>query len=103
MVNQGTKDSNSSQFFICCDKCPHLKGTNVAFGKVVKGFKIIEDISNLPHAEGTPLKKVVVTNCGELEADPNLWHYKENDGLDQYPPYPEDLETKSEESSEEWV
>lgn len=102
MVNKGTKDSNSSQFFICCDNCPHLKGTNVGFGKVVKGFKIIEEISNLPQADGVPLKKVVVSNCGELEADPKTWHYEENDGLDQYPPYPEDMETSTDERSEEW-
>ncbi|XP_034251034.1 peptidyl-prolyl cis-trans isomerase D-like [Thrips palmi] len=103
MVNKGIKDSNSSQFFICCDKCPHLKGTNVAFGKVEKGFKIIEEISNLPNRDGIPLKKVVVRNCGELEANPETWHYEENDGLDQYPPYPEDLETSPDESSDEWA
>lgn len=103
MVNKGAKDTNSSQFFICCDKCPHLQGTNVAFGKVERGFKIIEEISNLPNREGIPLKKVVVSNCGELDANPKTWHCEENDGLDQYPRYPEDLQISYDESSLEWV
>lgn len=53
MANAGP-NTNSSQFFITTVPCIHLDGTNVAFGKVRRGFGIIKEISELKSDDGRP-------------------------------------------------
>lgn len=41
-------DSASSQFFIMHEDAPHLDGAYAAFGKVVKGMEIVDEIAQTP-------------------------------------------------------
>ena len=43
MANTGP-NTNSSQFFITCDKAPWLNDHHVVFGKVIKGMEVINEI-----------------------------------------------------------
>ncbi|GAA6059689.1 hypothetical protein JCM10212_000076 [Sporobolomyces blumeae] len=67
MANKG-KNTNSSQFFVTLRPCPHLNGKHVVFGKVVKGYEIIQAMSKLPtDPKDRPLQLVTISHCGELE------------------------------------
>ncbi|KAM0789907.1 hypothetical protein ACM66B_006748 [Microbotryomycetes sp. NB124-2] len=67
MANRG-KDTNGSQFFISLRPCPHLKGKHVVFGRVVKGFEIVETISKMSvDDKDRPLQLISISHCGELE------------------------------------
>ena len=44
MARGNDKDSAGSQFFIMLDKSDFLDGKYAAFGKVIDGFDIVEDI-----------------------------------------------------------
>ena len=41
-------DSAGSQFFIMHDKAPHLDGEYAAFGKVIEGMDVVDEIANTP-------------------------------------------------------
>lgn len=45
MANTGHKNTNNSQFFITTAPCSHLDGKNVVFGKVKRGFCVVQTIS----------------------------------------------------------
>ncbi|EIN04910.1 hypothetical protein PUNSTDRAFT_92359 [Punctularia strigosozonata HHB-11173 SS5] len=67
MANKGP-NTNNSQFFITLRPCPHLNGKHVVFGKVIRGYEVVQKIAELPTDEkDRPLTPVVVVNCGELE------------------------------------
>ena len=44
MARTGEPNSASSQFFICHDDAPHLDGDYAAFGYVVEGISVVDDI-----------------------------------------------------------
>ncbi|KAG0324115.1 hypothetical protein BG004_003543 [Podila humilis] len=68
MANKGP-NSGSSQFFITTRPTPHLDGKHVVFGRVVKGYDVIEKVENIATDERNdrPLSIVMISNCGELE------------------------------------
>lgn len=95
MANKGPNTA-SSQFFITTRPTPHLDGKNfnptrkisskekyrsnhitidrnigkhVVFGRVVKGYDVIEKVENTPTDERNdrPLSIAMISNCGELE------------------------------------
>lgn len=96
------KSSNSSQFFICLRDCHHLQDSHVGFGIVRKNLQLLEEIGNLPHNnENEPLKRILIVDSGSLPKNPQNWNFYENDGLDKYPPYPEEFDVPN--SSMNWL
>ena len=56
-------DSAGSQFFIMTRDSPHLAGQYAAFGKVLEGMDVAEDIVNTPrNAQDKPLKPQVMAS-----------------------------------------
>ncbi|CAN6660328.1 peptidyl-prolyl cis-trans isomerase [Trichomonascus vanleenenianus] len=67
MANSGP-NTNGCQFFIACERLPHLDGKHVVFGKVIEGEEIVRKIERVPTGENDrPYPHdVVITNCGEM-------------------------------------
>ena len=67
MANKGP-NTNGSQFFICLAPTPHLNKKHTVFGRIIKGYEIIESIESNPTDPETnkPIKEVKVVNWGEL-------------------------------------
>ncbi len=60
MARSADPDSASSQFFIMHEDAPHLDGEYAAFGKVISGMDIVDDIAentSVSDANGTVEKK----------------------------------------------
>jgi peptidyl-prolyl cis-trans isomerase B (cyclophilin B) len=47
MARSAHKDSASSQFFIFHANAPHLNGQYAAFGKVIEGMDVVDEIANI--------------------------------------------------------
>jgi hypothetical protein len=68
MANAG-KNTNGSQFFVTFAVTPWLDNKHVVFGRVEKGYEICERIERIPaNSDDRPVKRVVITNCGEIKA-----------------------------------
>ena len=46
MARSMMPDSASSQFFICHQAAPHLDGGYAAFGKVIEGIEVVDEIAS---------------------------------------------------------
>ncbi|MCK5806054.1 MAG: peptidylprolyl isomerase, partial [Lentisphaeria bacterium] len=57
MANSG-KDTNGSQFFLCFKATPHLDRKHTVFGKVVKGWDVLETLESLAGAGEKPSETV---------------------------------------------
>ena len=66
MARSGMPDSAGSQFFIMHQDAPHLDGQYAAFGKVVEGIEIVDEIAAVEVDRGDKpvqvqkIKKVIV-------------------------------------------
>lgn len=78
MANRG-KNTNGSQFFITLNKCLHLDGKHVAFGKVVQGMDVVREIARVETEGDKPVKmqRVIIVDCGEG------WGEQKNDSSNQ--------------------
>ena len=67
MANSG-KNSNSSQFFVTFAACPALDGKHVAFGRVVRGLDVLDQVEALAASkDGEPRTAVWISACGLLK------------------------------------
>lgn len=60
MANTGQKNTNNSQFFITTAPCSHLDGKNVVFGKVKKGFCVVQTISTTTSNNDIPINVSII-------------------------------------------
>lgn len=94
MANYGQPNSNNSQFIITSVACDVLNGTNVVCGKVLRGLGIIGEMEQNTNDEGQPSEEIVIVDCGEIKPGED-WGYKDKDGVDIFPPFPQDWEQKN--------
>lgn len=93
MANYGQRNSNNSQFIITSVVCDVLNGTNVVVGKVLRGLGIIGEMEQNTSDEGKPEEDIYIADCGEISPGED-WCYKDKDGADIWPPFPQDWEGK---------
>lgn len=61
MARTMVKDSASSQFFIMHEDAPHLDGQYAAFGKILEGLEVVDEIANVAtNRQDCPLSPVVI-------------------------------------------
>ena len=61
MARTMVKDSASSQFFIMHEDAPHLDGDYAAFGKIVEGIEVVDDIAHVStNFQDCPIQPVVI-------------------------------------------
>lgn len=70
MSNCGERNCNGSQFIITVAKTQWLNGKHVAFGVVVEGKEIVQQIEEYGTYGGHPKAKVTITDSGEEPLKP---------------------------------
>lgn len=48
MARSGNPNSAGSQFFIMTAESPHLDGSYAAFGKIIEGLDVVDEIVSTP-------------------------------------------------------
>mmetsp|Transcript_23905 Transcript_23905/g.52216 ORF Transcript_23905/g.52216 Transcript_23905/m.52216 type:complete len:185 (+) Transcript_23905:122-676(+) len=69
MANEGSPDTNGSQFWFCpAERCT-LHTKFVVFGKLESGFEVLEKIEQVKTLQGSPEEDVIITACGVLDEE----------------------------------
>ena len=67
MVKKGNrKHTNECQFYITLCPLKSFDGVLVAFGRVIKGYDVIEKISEMETYLQRPIKQISIKECGEF-------------------------------------
>lgn len=67
MARSQNMNSASSQFFICHADAPHLNGQYAAFGKVVEGMDVVDEIASTPtDKRDRPVEDIVMKEVKEI-------------------------------------
>lgn len=69
----GSKDSNTSQFFINLARTYHYDGYFVVFGQVLEGHNVIKKLESLGQPSGKPKMKVKIMDSGEIDIGNSTW------------------------------
>lgn len=78
MARSMNMDSAGSQFFIMHEDAPHLDGQYAAFGRVVEGMEIVDEIASVPTGAGDRpkfamrIKQITAIDEGEVERPETL-------------------------------
>ena len=68
MANAGP-NTNSSQFFICLAKTPHLDGKHTVLGVVLEGWEVVKAIEQCGSRSGNPSHKVMIVKSGVVKEE----------------------------------
>lgn len=68
MARTSEPNSATSQFFICTDRCESLDGSYAAFGTVLEGFEVVDNIEKLEtktvrHFDDVPKTSVIINKA----------------------------------------
>ncbi len=70
MARSALPDSAGCQFFICHADTPHLDGKYAAFGKVISGMDVVDEIASTPtDATDRPLTPQVIRSIRVVEEE----------------------------------
>ena len=78
MARTSIPDSAGSQFFIMHKKSPHLDGEYAAFGKIIEGMEVVDEIADTATAmddrpyETQRMESVTVETFGEEYPEPEI-------------------------------
>jgi peptidylprolyl isomerase len=75
MANSGP-DTNGSQFFITTVNTSWLNGKHVVFGRVLKGFNMVNMIEGYGSPSGKPYQKIVFESCEDVSESHKHSHKK---------------------------
>ena len=68
MARSRANDSASSQFFICHADAPHLDGSYAAFGRVIEGMEVVDEIAGVQTDKNDrPVEDVVIKSITLIE------------------------------------
>lgn len=67
MVNKG-RHSNASQFYITLQPAPYLDRKYVAFGQLIEGTKVLEQLELIPTENERPTQQCIIIDSGDLYA-----------------------------------
>ncbi|XP_062554742.1 peptidyl-prolyl cis-trans isomerase D [Armigeres subalbatus] len=90
MANFGKPNTNNSQFFITSGECPHLNGTHVVVGYVIRGIGVIGEMEKYASDEGSPTKDIIIADCGQIVPGEDWGVNDCDETTDKLPPFPKD-------------
>lgn len=77
MANAGVPHTNGSQFYITMKDMPHFDRKKVAFGQVVMGFDVLQEINDIETQNERPIKPILIGNSGMYNPHPKFNAEKE--------------------------